>query len=45
MPDTIGELARDLAVFGGPEAAGSRVLLLDYAGNRRQPRMGGDAQR
>jgi len=30
--DTIGELARDLAVFGGPEAAGARVLLLDYAG-------------
>ncbi len=30
--DTIGELARDLAVFGSPEATGARVLLLDYAG-------------
>jgi hypothetical protein len=30
--DTIGELGRDLAVFGSPEATGARVLLLDYAG-------------
>ncbi len=30
--DTIGELARDLAVFGSTESAGARALLLDYAG-------------